>query len=101
MADRRAVALALTVLACLATGLATAGQTRILWRAFVLSWDLPATQAQDELSVQASLHRDPSAEIQRAIVPCDGRGQPHLGETAPGCSSAACAAGLTRSPPAA
>jgi hypothetical protein len=101
MGTRRSLAALLVLLACVATGLGTAGQARILWRALVLSWDLPATQAQDELSVQVSLPADPSEEIERAIVPRQDRGQPHPGETAPGPSSAACSAGLTRSPPSA
>lgn len=101
MVTRRALAVFLVLLGCLATGLATASQTRMLWRALVLSWDLPATQAQDELSVQASLHTDPSRDIERAVVPRDDRGQPHLCETVLGRSSAACAAGLSRSPPSA
>jgi hypothetical protein len=101
MATRRALALALVVLAALFTGLATAGHTRILWRALVLSWDLPATQAQDELSVQASVQADPSGDIERAVIPGDDRGQRHACETVSGGSSARPTAGLTRSPPSA
>jgi hypothetical protein len=101
MGTRRSLAALHVLLACVAIGLGTASQARILWRALVLSWDLPATQAQDELSVQASLHTDPSQDIERAIVPRRDRGQPHPCVTAPGHSSAACAAGVTRSPPSA
>jgi hypothetical protein len=98
---RRGVSTILVVLACSALAFCAEGEIRILWRALILSWDLPTTQAQDELRVQASLYTDPSREVQRAIVPPADDGQRHVPDTGLDASPSAGAARLTRSPPSA
>jgi hypothetical protein len=98
---RRLSGVALLLLACVAASLCAAAEMRILARALVLSWDLPATQAADELSVQASLYTDPSTEARRAVEPVPDRGRPHAVHTPLERSRPAATACLTRSPPSA
>lgn len=101
MVSRRSLGVVLVLLACVAASLCAAAEIRILARALVLSWDLPATQAADELSVQASLHADPSTEARRAVEPVPDSGRPHAIPAPFEQSRPAAAACLTRSPPSA
>lgn len=96
---RRSVSVLLVVLASCAAAMCAEGESRILWRALVLSWDLPATQAQDELRVQASLYTDPSKEVRRAVVLAADDRQRHVPDSGPRASQHPGAARLTRSPP--
>jgi hypothetical protein len=101
MDRRRGLSVMLVALACSALALCAEGEMRIFWRSLVLSWDLPATQAQDELRVQASLSTDPSREVQQAVVPDADDGHRHVAESRLNVSLSPASARLTRSPPSA
>jgi hypothetical protein len=101
MSRRRAHSALLVFVACVALAHVTAGELRIFWRSIVLSWDRPATQGLDELSVQATLDADPQGEVQRAALPVDGNPRRHVADATPSSRSSINGSTPSRSPPSA
>lgn len=98
---RHARSVILALVTCLSLALWTDAQIRILWRVLLLSWDRPATQAQDEASVQEPVHTNPEREVESAVLPVHDKGTHHVLYLPKSRARAAAAPCLTRAPPSA
>ena len=92
---RRAIAAALFVVACLSLDLSADADT---W----VTWESPASQAQDALTDQPWISTDVASEVSDAVLPLPGVGERYIvAEARFGDRCAARSADLTRAPPSA